>query len=919
MPPEAERQAQGSVAMPTGTVTFLFSDIEGSTQRWERHQDAMRTAVARHEQIVNEAVTRHGGFVFKTLGDAFCVAFATAPQAVGAAIDAQRALAEEDFELVDGLRVRIGLHTGHAEERNTDYFGPTVNRVARLMSIGHGGQVLLSATTRDLAHADLPKDTSLVDLGSHRLKDLTEPEHVWQLNGHGLPSEFPSLRSLNALPHNLPIKRTTFVGRERDVADVKDLLARHHLLTLAGSGGVGKTRLAVQAGAEILDRFPDGVWFVDLAPISDAELVASVTSQVLGISQKVGNRVDESIPPWLEHKKLLLIFDNCEHVLETVAALAVSILRAAPDVRILSTSRQVLGIGDEEVLRLRSLEVPHQTDVTPSKVLEFGSVGLFVDRARSVDKSFALTDNTAPIVADICRRLDGIPLAIELAAARVKVLSIPNLAKRLDERFKVLTGGSREVLPRQKTLSALIDWSYDLLDPKEQLLFRNLGIFAGGFGLEAATSVCGAEGSDEIDVLDLLASLTDKSLVIADTSGEHERYHLLESTRAYALDKLTASNQRDRMARRHAEFFRDKAQATAERYNTEFFSWPAEVELDLDDYRGALEWTLTQGNDATVGGTIAGQLSSMWRRGLAVEGRYWILLALERVDESEQPWVAARLWHALGVQSAGKQKLEAAERAVRLFESVGDVRWAGYARISLGRALLDMGRYEEASQEYSRALSAVRASGDRLRAAICLHALASVEWMVGDRGRAGDLFAESLAAHQACGDEEGTAQVQADMAEFEFAEGHPDQALRLASRAAETLRGKNARSSSFIHVNIAVYHIALGDSNGGRQSAREGLHLARQARVEQSIANGLQHLALISALRGESGPAAQLLGYVDAQNKLLGLERQFTEKWSYERLTAALRDKLGDAEIAAFAAEGVAWSEDQAFEEALKV
>jgi predicted ATPase len=395
----------------------------------------------------------------------------------------------------------MAIHLGHAEERNGDYFGPAVNRVARLMSIGHGGQILVSGVTRDIAHSDPPAGTTLVDLGSQRLQDLTEPEHVWQLNVPGLPSEFPPLRSLDALPNNLPIARTSFVGREHDVADVKEFLERTRLLTLVGSGGVGKTRLALQVGAELLDRYPDGVWFVDFAPITDPELVSSIIAKVLGMSQQQDRRVDESISRWLKRKKLLLIFDNCEHVLETVAGIAASILNTAPEVRILATSRQGLDIGGEVVHRLPSLPLPSQVaGLTPDEALRYGAIVLFVDRATAADTRFALTDDSAPIVAEICRRLDGIPLAIELAAARVKVLSIPHLAQRLNERFKILTGGSRDALPRQKTLTALIGWSYDLLSPQEQLLFTRLGIFSGGFALDAVTAVCPGEGLDEIDV-----------------------------------------------------------------------------------------------------------------------------------------------------------------------------------------------------------------------------------------------------------------------------------------------------------------------------------------------------------------------------------------------------------------------------------
>jgi class 3 adenylate cyclase len=414
-------------ARPTGTVAFLFTDIERSTQRWESHREAMNDAVKRHDVLLRDAIDRHSGYVFKAIGDAFCVAFARVSDAVASAFEAQRALSAEDFSSVGGLPIRIGLHAGEASERNGDYFGPAVNRVARLVSIGHGGQILLSGVTRDLAHSDLPAGTSLLYLGSHRLKDLTEAEHVWQLTIASLPAEFPPLKSLDTIPNNLPITPTSFRGRERDLEEVTSLLGQHKLLTLFGSGGVGKTRLALQVGAEVLDHYPDGVWFADFAPIINPELVSSIIAKEIGMPQVEGRRIDESIPQWLRRKKLLLILDNCEHVLEPVAAIANVVIRSCSDVRMLATSRQALGVSGEAVHRLPSLGVPEPgSTLSAEHTLQHGAIALFVDRAALADTRFILTDDNAPIVAEICRRLDGIPLAIELAAARVKILSIPN-------------------------------------------------------------------------------------------------------------------------------------------------------------------------------------------------------------------------------------------------------------------------------------------------------------------------------------------------------------------------------------------------------------------------------------------------------------------------------------------------------------
>lgn len=719
--------------------------------------------------------------------------------------------------------------------------------------------------------------------------------------------------------NNLPIASTAFIGREQDAIDVKALLNDHRLVTLVGSGGVGKTRLAVQVGSELLEGNSDGVWFMDFAPIADPELVSSVIAQTLGMSQQQDRRVDDAIPLWLERKQLLLIFDNCEHVIDAVAPIAAAILRTARDVRIVATSRQALEIGGEAVFRLPSLEVPHAVaDLRAAKVMEFAAVALFVSRATLADRSFVLTDDTAPIVADICRRLDGIPLAIELAAARVKVLSIPHLAERLNERFKLLTSGNRDVLPRQKTLHALLDWSYDLLTEPEQRVFARLGIFAGGFALDAATAVCGGDGVDELDILDLLGSLTDKSLIVADTSGEHERYRLLESTSAYAVEKLRVSDAYDTLARRHAEYFREQADAADERALIGS-TWLAGVELELDNYRSALTWSLTQGNDAALGGAIAGALHGLWARGgLAVEGRYWIERALQSVSETEQPRVAAGLQCAVSRLSAGKRKRDAAARAMQLYAAQGDARGAARAQTSVAFGLMQMGELDAAHAAIAHALASSRACGDAACVAHALDIQASIDRNRGDIAAARDGYTQALAAIKALGDERGAAVALSNIAELEFGDGRPEQALRAHGEAlAISLRGKNAASIATRYVNGAAYRLALGDRAGARDCAREGLRFARQQRAEMLIAIALQHLALCAGLGGDARHAAQLLGYVDARYTELGFKRERTEQWGYDTLLVALRETLSDDEIAQLSAEGAAWSEDRAVQEAL--
>jgi predicted ATPase/class 3 adenylate cyclase len=905
--------------LPTGAVTFAFSDIEGSTTRWELYGAAMQDAVRRHDAIMRAAIAQHHGHVFRTAGDAFCAAFTRPEDALAAMIAAQETLAAEDFSTVDGLRVRVALHTGTAEERDGDYFGPALDRVARLLGIGHGGQVLLSSTTRELARSNLPRGATLLDLGSHRPRGTDETEYVWQLEMPGLPDAFPPLRSLDALPNNLPTARSSFVGRELDVADVEALLDRHSVLTLVGSGGVGKTRLAIQVGAALLDRYPDGVWLVDLASIGDPELAASVVAQTLGMSQRQGQRVDEAIPPWLRRKKLLLILDNCEHVLQPVAALAHNIITVASDVRILATSRQSLNISGEAVHVLPPLGFPAaDAAVKAEDAQRYGAVALFVDRAKAADTRFVLTDETAPVVAEICRRLDGIALAIELAAARVKVLSIPSLAQRLNERFKLLAGGSRDVLPRQKTLTALIGWSYDLLTAQEQRLFNHLGVFFGGFGLEAATAVCD-DGLDEFEVLDLLSSLADKSMLVTVHAGDQARYRLLESTAAYALEKLAATGDRERLVRRHAQYFRERAKAGQRAGTGSTVAWLAAVELDLGNYRAALEWALTQNNDAALGGAIAGALEQFWfGAGLSVEGRYWTECALERIDETEEPAVAAALHLAFTAGVAGQRPCDAARKALHLFESVGDGRGAARARQRWAQALLRMGRLEEARETATQALAASRASGNEGAAASCLILLAIVEWHQGNLQPARELLAQALVSTKALGDELETASVLGVVAELEFAAGDPERALQLANEALGlAFLDRPSSNVAVWHMNSAAYRIALGDIPNARHSAREALRFARHVQHEDLIALVLQRFASIAALTGDRRRGARLLGYVNARWDALGMKREPTERWEYDKLLVELRAALSEGEIEELQAEGAQFSEDRAVTEAL--
>ncbi len=909
--------------LPSGTITFLFTDIEGSTKRWESHGDDMRAAVESHDALLRGIFEKHRGYVFKTVGDAFCVAFFSAPEGVGAALEAQLALAQEDHTSVGGIQVRMGIHTGSADERSGDYFGPTVNRVARLMSIGHGGQILLSDSTRMLVRGELGSEASLIDLGSHRLKDLAQPEHIWMLAAPGLGSQFPPLTSLDAFPNNLPIQITSFRGREQDLEDLKTLLDEHRLVTLHGPGGMGKTRLAVQAGADVLDQFPDGVWLADLASLRYPELASSVISKALSINQPQDRTVDEAIVLALKRKKALIVLDNCEHVIEDAAKLADTILKQCPDIHILATSRQALSVTGEEVVRLQPLGVPEpRALVTAENAMSYSAIALFVDRAVAVNKSFSIDDDSAHTVGEICRHLDGLPLAIELAAARVKVLSLESLAQRLDKRFSLLTGGDRTALARQRTLGALIDWSYELLTPQEQTLFCRSSIFAGGFTLEAAEAVCAGEGIEDFEMLDLLASLADKSLAVAETSQRSERYRLLESIRAYGWEKLQAAGDAERLIRLHAEYYQGVAVTADRTFGTKpDAAWLETLEPEVDNFRAVLEWSFGPGNEAALGGTVAGSLERLWREGgLEAEGRGWIRNAQGRIDEETIPAVAARLWRALAWLTSGAQCLEAAEKACALYEKLGDGRGLAHGLNVLAWALFHVGRPAEAAIANDRALGWFKEFADKRNVAACLRQQANIAEEQGDAAGARDLYKQALTVFKALGVQSSVAIVQASIAELEFKEGNATEALRYVGEALELgAWGKNATHLAIYHANCAAYRIALGTMDTARDAARDAVHWAIEAKNDLILADAIQHLALIAARNGDAKLGAQLGGYADAQYKELGEPRESTEAWSYEKLMEALRESLDKTAMETLAAEGAAWTSEQAVAEALKV
>jgi predicted ATPase/class 3 adenylate cyclase len=533
------------VGAPTGTVTFLFTDIERSTQLWEVAPGEMRTALARHDALLRASIERHGGYVFSTGGDGFGAAFARPAEATAAANGAQAALADEEWPAHAPIRVRMGLHTGAAEERDGDYFGPAVNRAARLMALGHGGQIVCSSVT-----AELLDWADLIDLGEHRLRDLSAPQRVFQV-GEG---RFPPLRSLDSFPGNLPLQTSSFIGRDAELARTDEALRASRVVTLTGVGGVGKTRLALQAAGLALPRFRDGAWLCELQMVRDPARVVDAVATVLDVSVRTGMTLEESLVEFLRGRQLLLVLDNAEHLLDAVAELVELLERSCAGLVVLVTSREGLAVGGERVVPVPSLPAP-STGAGAEAAAAAGAVRLFVERARGVDPDFALSEANVVSVVEVCRRLDGVPLAIELAAARVSAMTLTELAAGLDRRFATLAGGRRRAVQRHQTLRAAIDWSYELLTDTERRLLARMAVFAGGCTRSAAEHVCGGPPLSAGQVFDALTGLVAKSLVVAHREGAEARYRLLETIREYGEGRLAELGETEMLRAAHAEYF----------------------------------------------------------------------------------------------------------------------------------------------------------------------------------------------------------------------------------------------------------------------------------------------------------------------------------------------------------------------------
>ena len=932
--------------LPSGTVTFLFTDIEGSTRLLREHGDGYASVLKEHRRLVRSAFQAHAGREVDTQGDAFFFAFARASDAIAAAMAAQRALSEYAWPGGAVVRVRMGLHSGQPLLTEGGYIGLDVHRAARIAAVGHGGQVLVSDSVRALAEHDLPPALELKDLGEHRLKDLQRAERILQLVIPGLMADFPPLRTLDARANNLPVLRDPLIGREREVAAAREILLRGDvgLLILTGPGGTGKTRLALQLGAELLDEFNHGVFFVGLSSITDAGLVASAVAQTLRIREVAGRPLVETLKDALRNSALLLVLDNFEQV-SGAAPLVSELLQACPHLKILVTSRAVLRVSGEHDFPVPPLALPARSPLPPvERLSQYGATRLFIERARAVQPEFRMTDDNASAVVEICHRLDGLPLAIELAAARVRLLSPEAMLVRLERRLLLLVGGARDLPARQQTLRATIAWSHDLLGEAEQRLFRCLAVFNGGCTLDAAEVVCDAEGDAANNGLEGLASLVDKSLVRQEQKHGEVRFSMLQTVREYGLEQLEVTGEAAESRRRHAEHFVALAEhAEPNLTGAEQQTWLERLDAEHDNFRAALGWSLTperrsdaqsahqkpiQGREnrstrVELGLRLASALMWFWYiRSHFSEGRRWLDATLA-VSDIASPTVRANALNAAGGLARDQGDYERAvallDVSLALHRNLHDKRGIAWTLYNLGRAIRDQGDYDRATKLHEESLALFREIEDQAGVANTLNMLGTVAQFKGDFERALPLLKEGLTLLRQRGDKRGVAWSLHTLGRIALARGDYERATALHEESL-ALRRELAYTRGVAWSLHDLGRVAQAGCEHDRATAllRESLELRRDLCDRWGIAECLEGLATVSgAKQGER--AAHLFGTAQVLREAMSAARPATERADYERDVSDVRRKLGETAFSAAWADGRAMTLDEAIAYALEV
>jgi len=893
------RQGGPGQLMSAGTLTFVFTDIEGSTALLRRVGEGVYAQLlADHHALIRSVLAAHDGRELNTLGDGFFAAFASPRACVAAVVAMQQALEGHAWTAGERLRVRMGVHTGEASDTATGLVGLDVHRAARVAAVGHGGQILVSETAAALVRDALPPGATLVDLGVHQLKDLGRPEQIFQLSAPGLQAQFPPLRSLGnpALANNLPAQLAPFIGRERELSDVRALVESCRLVTLTGAGGAGKTRLGLQVAAELLDGSGDGVWLAELATVTDDDAVATAVAGALRIPAQPGRPTLDTLADALGPQDMLIVLDNCEHLIDGCAKTAEAILQRCPKVHLIATSREPLGIAGETIYRVPPLSLP-AGESDPAAAAACDAVALFTARAQEQGASLPIDERTAPLVVSVCRRLDGMPLAIELAAARLRSMSLADLAARLDQRFRLLTGGSRTALERQQTLRAAVDWSYSLLATAEQVVLGRLSVFAASFDLAAAEAVAGSGAIDAAEVAGLLGSLVDKSLVVADPDGTGLRYRLLETIRLFAAERLadTGSEQAAAARAAHCAYYLAVAEAAAPHLvGRQRGSWLGRLDADRANLRRAAEYAAGEPDGTARVLRFGVALRRYWGARWEEEAAGLLVPVLSRPEAAADPALFAE---ALVVAANYTMftdmptSLQLAEKADQVANGLDDDRLLILSRRQLCFAYYFAGQPERARPLGAEAVQRARQLGDDWLLGLSLAAYATAV----DVAASGPLFAEALACAERSG-ELGTAQFlhnNAGWAALERGDIPGARAHMEASiRAAEALGTPHPNQS----LNVGMILRAERDPGGARSALQDALRVSRRIGYKRTMAQAMAGLACVDGDLGDWPRAAMLHGAAQALLDQTGAPWDPSDRYRQEGLDQA-RGALGDEQF----------------------
>ena len=902
------------MASPSGTVTFLFTDIEGSTKLWQEQPDAMAIAHARHDEILREAIESNHGYIFQIVGDSFSAAFHTAMDGLRAVLTAQRGLHQTSEVLA--LRVRMGLHTGAAQiSPDGKYEGyTTIASTQRVMSAAHGGQTLLTQTTWDLLQNALPGDVTLHDMGEHHLKDLRVPLRLYQVNTPDLPQEFPPIKSLDRQPNNLPAQLTSFIGREKEIVEIKSALNESRLVTLTGSGGTGKTRLSIEVGTQLLSNFSNGVWLIELAPLSDESQIIPALAQAFGLQELPFNPLASLVTDYLRDKKLLLILDNCEHLIAACAKLADDLLHQCAGLKILASSREALGIAGEVAYH------------TPS-LADSESTSLFVDRARAANSKFSLTDSNASSIAQICHRLDGIPLAIELAAARTKLLSVEQIATRLDDMFRLLVGGSRTALPRQQTLRALIDWSYDLLSEEEKRLLQFASVFVGGWTLDALETV-----SENPSAIEHLEGLVNKSLVVTEERGNEMRYFLLETIRQYAREKLFEAKQAAAARDRHFVYFDELSEEMWDSFRAlkGFVILRDQAYDEFENMRAAVEWGLDNHPEAVLHLVANFAIVSSWT-GSMIEGLVWLKRAIEQfrklppaegeVATTRQALLSKALFAQgmVGMATGDvKSSRESLNEAIAITRITGDKRLRGYALQMYYTASQFEGRLE-ATEYVEEGVAIFNEIEDQWGMSMALMNTARIALARGDRETSEKYFGllkakmkETPISFMSGMTFLGTGYSERFAGHFDTARQHFEEGLNIF---------KQLRHKGFENVmRSEIGHLARmqGDTSMAVKTYRETILHFQEMGNRPAVAHQLECFGFLAITAEEPQRAAKLFGAADGLRERIDSQMTEYERIEFDQSVTQLRAMLNETEFNTLWAEGKSMTMEQAIELALE-